>query len=468
MSRLVIVSNRVASPRERGAKAGGLAVALQEALSKQGGLWFGWSGEIAADAREQPLHLQQAGAVNYATLDLTQDEYNKFYLGFSNSTLWPLFHYRLGLIDYSRDDWNGYLSVNVRVAQALAGLIRPNDLIWIHDYHFLPLADQLRKLGLRNRIGFFLHIPFPAPEVLQALPGHRTLVRALMAYDLLGFQTERDAGALRHYLLQEAAGVEIDRGRIRAFGQMTTIDVFPIGIDAHAFAKTAMKAENAPETLRLTASLSGRALGIGVDRLDYTKGLPARFRAFEHFWDKHPEWRSKVTMMQIAPVSRGEVREYRTLRRELESLAGHINSRYAEFDWVPIRYLNRSFSRKTLAGFYRCARLGLVTPFRDGMNLVAKEYVAAQRADDPGVLILSEMAGAAAELEGALTVNPFDQEAMIEAMNLGLQMPREERIARWRTNMQSLEQNSIAHWRESFLHRLSNTRSHLTEVALVG
>jgi len=457
VARLVVVSNRVASPRERGARAGGLAVAMREALARAGGLWIGWSGETAEDATARAPTVETVGAVDHVTFDLTPDEYAGYYVGFANSTLWPLFHYRLSLVEYSRAAWQAYRAVNARVARLLAEALRPGDIVWVQDYHFLTLADELRRLGVTHRIGFFLHIPFPAPEALAVLPPHREIGRALMAYDLIGLQTPRDAGALRRYLLDEAQGTALDRDRISAYERTATVRAFPIGIDTDGFARMATKAESAPETLRLVASLAGRRLVIGVDRLDYSKGLPARLRAFEGLLASHPDWRAKVTMMQIAPVSRGEVQQYRAQRRELESLAGRINGRYAEFDWVPVRYLNESFSRRTLSGFYRVASVGLVTPLRDGMNLVAKEYVAAQRPDDPGVLVLSEFAGAAAELDAAVIVNPFDQDAMTEALAAALAMPREERIARWRAAMDRLRANTIGHWRDAFLAALVAT-----------
>ncbi|WP_119421624.1 alpha,alpha-trehalose-phosphate synthase (UDP-forming) [Desertibaculum subflavum] len=452
MARLVIVSNRVALPRERGARAGGLAVALREALAKHGGLWFGWSGETSAEASDTPRVLRTPQGA-YATLDLSEAEHAGFYVGFANSTLWPLFHYRLGLIDFRRAAFEAYLGVNRRFAAALAPMVEPDDLVWVHDYHFIPMATKLRKLGLRNRIGFFLHIPFPAKEVLTALPGHERLVADLCAYDLVGFQTQGDVEAFQGYIASEAGG-RVGDGWVEAFGRRLRVGAFPIGIDAEAFAEAAVKAAASEETQRLKDSLAGRRLMIGVDRLDHSKGLPKRFEAFQELLGTHPEHRGKVTFMQIAPISRGEVAQYRTLRRELEGLAGRINGKYAEFDWAPVRYLNRAFVRTTLAGFYRFACVGLVTPLRDGMNLVAKEYVAAQDPADPGVLILSRFAGAARELDGALIVNPFDIDQLAAAMHRALRMPLDERRARWSGMMDIVRRHDITHWRETFMAAL--------------
>ncbi len=453
MARLVIVSNRIALPRERGGAAGGLAVAMRDALRRGGGLWFGWSGELS-DAPASTPQIVTAGKVVYATLDLSHSDHRAYYLGYANSVLWPLFHYRLGLFEFRRDTFEGYLRVNAAFAAALAPLLQPDDLVWVHDYHMIPLGAELRKLGVRNRIGFFLHIPFPTTEVLTALPGHEKLVEALCAYDLIGFQTSNDLRAFADYIVNEARGETASDGTFAAFGRRGRAGAFPISIDTDGFARTAEHAAGAPDMKRMSESLVGRALIIGVDRLDYSKGLPHRFEAFDQLMERWREHRSRVTLMQVAPPTRGQVAQYRALRRELEGLAGHVNGKYAEFDWVPIRYLNKTFSRNTLAGFYRMARIGLVTPLRDGMNLVAKEYVAAQDGNDPGVLVLSRFAGAARELEGALIVNPFDVEAMAEALHRALAMPLEERQKRWREMMDVLRRNNVGKWREDFLRAL--------------
>jgi trehalose 6-phosphate synthase len=450
--RLVIVSNRVSLPRERASRAGGLAVALREALNLRGGLWFGWDGEVVDEPRSAPA-IVSAGRVSIATLDLSPAEHQAYYLGYANSTLWPLCHYRLGLIEFKRSDYEGYQAVNARFAAALVPLLRPDDIIWVHDYHFFPFASELRKLGVRNRIGFFLHIPFPAPEVLNVLPHYRAILANLSDYDLVGFQTKSDLRAFLSGIADEADGSIAEDASFAAFGRHARAGAFPIGIEPDEFAALAA-ATDATERQRLQDSLAGRTLVIGVDRLDYSKGLPARFEAFRQLLGRFPEHRARVTFMQIAPLSRDDVAQYRTLRRELERAAGRINGEYAQFDWVPVRYLNQSFPRKTLAGFYRASRIGLVTPFRDGMNLVAKEYVASQDPADPGVLVLSRFAGAARELKGALIVNPFDVDQVAEALHAGLRMPLDERKSRWQGMMEALRSNTISDWRESFLEAL--------------
>ena len=451
MSRLVVVSNRVGLPRD--ARAGGLASAMQAALAEHGGLWFGWSGKIDDDA--QPLHQQRDGAIDYALLDLSRADYRQFYLGFSNGTLWPLLHYRPSLLDYHREDFAGYRRVNRMFAQRLAPLLRPDDLVWIHDYHLIPLAAELRELGIGVRIGFFLHIPLPPPGLLTVLPHHEQLFASLAACDLIGLQTNTDRDNLLAYFRGEMHATTDSDGRATLpDGRSVEVATFPIGIDAKRVAEDAAKAVSSPATQRLVRSLEDRKLAISVDRLDYSKGLPQRFDAVGRFLTRHPEWRSRVSFLQIAPPSREEVPEYRDLRSRLERIAGATNGRYAEPDWVPIRYVNRSFSPSTLAGFYRIADIGLVTPLRDGMNLVAKEYIAAQPADDPGVLVLSSFAGAAEHLPEAITLNPLDPEDIVESFDQALAMPLRERRERWRAMHEQVVRNDITAWRNAFLERL--------------
>jgi trehalose 6-phosphate synthase len=453
MGRLVVVSNRVALPKE--SRAGGLASALQAALRERGGLWFGWSGRTITEAGARGLHTERDGNIDYALLDLTRAEYERYYLGFSNRTLWPLLHFRPSLLEYRRTDFAGYREVNRLFAQHIARLLRDGDQVWVHDYHLIPLAAELRELGIGARIGFFLHIPLPPPALLRMLPHHEELFPALAAYDLVGLQNRRDRDALHDYFRCEA-GAKISNGIVRLTdGRRLDVRVFPISIDTAAVARQAARAANSPATQRLIRSLEHRALAIGVDRLDYSKGLPQRFEAFAHFLSHHPEWRAKISFLQIAPPTREDVPEYRELRSRLERLAGATNGRYAEPDWVPIRYVNRSFNQSTLAGFYRAADIAVVTPLRDGMNLVAKEYVAAQDADDPGVLILSSFAGAADELTQAIIINPFDADDIADSLEQALLMPLAERRERWHAMFDHLVRNDIAAWRSAFLDALA-------------
>ena len=450
--RLVVVSNRVALPRQ--GAPGGLASALQAALNEHGGLWFGWSGKVAGETAAE-VHQQQEGPVDYATIDLSRADHDDFYTGFANGALWPLLHYRPDVVNYRRSHLAGYLRVNELFADKLLQLIGPQDVIWVHDYHLIPLASMLRKRGVKNRIGFFLHTPLPAAGLLIALPNHSELLETLASHDLIGVHTPRDLRALEDYFLHEAGAVMRLGGRMRMpNGRQFCAGAFPISIDTAGIADTAAKATSIREITQLQHSLENRALIIGVDRLDYSKGLPQRFQGYARLLERNPELHRRVTFLQIAPPSRGAVLEYREIRRELERSAGHINGKYATPDWAPLRYINKSFPHRLLAGYYRSARVGLVTPLRDGMNLVAKEYVACQNPADPGVLVLSRFAGAAFELGDALLVNPADTEEVADALEKALHMPLAERRQRWEAMMAVLRKNDITQWRRNFLETL--------------
>ena len=452
--RLVVVSNRV-GPIARGKAAqGGLAVAVGAALEEAGGIWFGFSGTVSERPSEAPV-LETVGKVTAATLDLTRRDFDEYYINFANRVLWPLFHYRPSLVGFSRRDLAGYLRVNEIFARALMPMLEPTDLVWVQDYHFIPFGDSLRRLGSRNTIGFFLHTPFPAAEVFRLLPNHREMIRALCAYDLVGFQTRSDLDGFRDYLLRQAGGRDLGGGVLSAFGRVVRTGVFPVGIDVEAIVAQAEAAEKSRHMRRMRESIRDRVLMIGVDRLDYSKGLPARFDAYTYLLEHYPHIRGRTVFLQIAPHSRSEVPEYRQIRRTLEEAAGHINGRFAEFDWTPLRYLNKSFNHRILTGFYRAARLALVTPLRDGMNLVVKEYLASQSPDDPGMPVLSSFAGAVDELGEALIVNPNDREQVAETICRGLDLPLEERKERWTAMMATLRRNDASAWRRCFVAALT-------------
>ncbi len=455
MSRLVVVSNRVAPVRRGGGTGaeGGLAVAMQGALKDRGGVWFGWSGDTTSHDPGEARTVE-IGKVTYATVDLTQQDYDEYYTGFANSVLWPLFHNRLDLTDFNRRDMAGYHRVNAMFASRLQPLLQDADVLWIHDYHFIPLGNYLRQAGCRQKIGFFLHIPWPPMELLLALPNHEALVRQLCTYDLIGFQTETDLHSFVQYIREEAGGEVLPQGRIQVYGLKTVVQTFPISIDTAEVAALARQGESSTQSVRLKDSLSGRQLITGVDRLDYTKGLIQRMEAYQHLLKTHPGYRRKVTLLQITPPSRADLPDYQHMRRQTESIAGHINGSFAEFDWSPIRYLNRGFKRQTLMGFLRLSNVGLVTPLRDGMNLVAKEFVAAQSPESPGVLVLSRFAGAARELDGAFIVNPYDIEGVGDTLAQALSMPLEERRERWVGMFRHLSRYDLRFWRESYMTAL--------------
>jgi trehalose 6-phosphate synthase len=448
MARLVVVSNRVPVPTDRGPRAGGLAVALADAL-RPGSVWVGWSGRRSARTDHQPA-LQEAGGVTYATIDLSETDYRLFYVGYSNGVLWPLLHFRLGLVDYHTEEYDGYRAVNRRFAACIAPLLRPDDLIWVHDYHLMPLGEELRARGVRNRIGFFLHTPFPPPELIYALPHANELLASFCSYDVVGFHT---LGYRAAFLacLQTVPGIVPQRH--------PHVIVDPIGIDADGFAGLAVASVHSPEARRMKASLAARSLAIGVDRLDYSKGLVNRFEAFARLLAKYPQHRRRVSFLQIAPRSREDLSAYRTLRLELDRIVGNTNGQYSEFDWTPLRYMTRAVARRALAGFYRIARVAVVTPLRDGMNLVAKEFVAAQDPDDPGVLVLSRFAGAADELSDALIVNPFDADEIAEAMHTAFAMGLGERRARHAKLRARVGETTAARYCERFLSHLADPAS---------
>jgi trehalose 6-phosphate synthase len=457
MSRLVVVSNRVAD-LESGVQSGGLAVAVTSVLEETGGVWFGWDGNVVDDDADRTLNLTQHDRATIATLPLTRDEYENYYLGYSNKVLWPSFHYRLGLLDYQTAYFEGYRRVNAMMADHLAKLITPQDLVWIHDYHLIPLASELRSRGVTARIGFFLHIPFPPPDVLSAVPDHAWLLETLFAYDVVGFQTSLDVSNFQRHALEHAGGVQDADGRMSAYGRTIVVKSFPIGIDVDAISAMAHTSE-AHASIRLLAQRTlNRAQIIGVDRLDYTKGLPDRLKAFRRLLELYPEHRKQVILMQIAPPTREEVAAYVDIREDLEGLSGNINGEFGDFDWTPVRYIHRAIPRDTLAALYRGSKAGLVTPLRDGMNLVAKEYIATQDVDDPGVLILSQFAGAAEDLEEALIVNPYDIDDVAGAMQRALTMPFAERIERHRALLDRVRARDVKYWRDQFLTALSGTQ----------
>ena len=457
MSRLVIASNRVMLPTlEKREASGGLAVAMLDALKKKGGIWVGWSGRSVV---EQPtdMDLLNDGNITYATLDLSEKCYQEFYNGYCNSVLWPLFHYRMDMVHYDRTNFQSYQKVNNLFATNLKKLLKDDDIVWVHDYHFIPLAKKLRALRCTQRMGFFLHTPWPTKEILMALPNHRDLVESLLDYDVIGFQTKGYVIAFMDYIVRELGGVVDENGFIYALGKKTKVQHFPISIDTKAFSQLAEQAEDSVHVKRLVNSVGEGKLILGVDRLDYSKGILNRFEAYESFLKAYPKHLRSTVLMQIAPTSRGHVNEYKEIREKLERKTGSINGAFSDFDWTPVRYLNKGFSRKLLAGFYRRSAVGLITPLRDGMNLVAKEYVAAQSETNPGVLILSRFAGAAEEMNGAIFVNPYDIDGMADSMNLALNMDLSERITRWTQMMDQLEHFDINKWRNDCLKAIEMT-----------
>jgi len=467
MSRLVCVSNRITLPR-KAAAPGGLAVGVLSALKRTGGLWFGWGGEtIDHDPGEPDLYVRDG--VTYATIDLRRQDFEDYYNGYANEVLWPLFHYFLKGMRYTTEQHDAYERVNRTFAHKLFPLLQSHDLVWVHDYHLIPLGRQLRDMGVRRPLGFFLHIPFPNIEMLRVLPTYAELLRDLTSYDVVGFQTQNDLRAF-HSGIEHLFGADAIRsdGRVRVGDRVIRADVFPIGVDVSAIQAEAMEAMTSDVVRRMYDSLMGRQLLIGVDRLDYSKGLVERFSAYQHLLENYPDNLGRITYIQIAPLSRSDVRAYVEIRQSLEQAAGRTNGRFADTDWTPIRYLNRNFPHAMLMGLLRAGNVGLVTPLRDGMNLVAKEFVAAQNPEDPGVLVLSNLAGAARELTSAVLVNPYDTRAVGNAMQAALSMTLPERRERHAAMLQVLKRNDIATWSRRFVESLEKADVADTRVRVVG
>lgn len=460
MTRLVVISNRVSIPEPGKSQAGGLAVAITGALDEYGGLWFGWDGEVSETAITEPTTVKRDN-ITYATLPLSREDYEDYYLGFSNEVLWPVFHFNLGAMDFRLEYAKAYQRVNDRFAHALSNLLEGGELIWVHDYHLLPLGKALRKAGVKDPMGFYLHIPFPSYDLLRAMPGYRELLDDLLHYDLLGFQTNNDLHAFRQAAI-ETFGAVVSGDTIECNGQKIRTGVYPVGIDVDELTAEAEHSRDNEQARQLKADLDERDLIIGADRLDYSKGLVQRFNAIEALLTDFEHRRQKTIFMQIASPSRSAIPEYDELRRQLEEMAGHINGTYADLDWMPVHYLNQTFPRDALIGLFRSARVGLVTPLRDGMNLVCKEFVAAQDPEDPGVLVLSELAGAANELSRALLVNPYDVHAIASAIEQALNMPLEERQERYQQMIGVLRRNSLLEWRRRFIEHLSQQNADAT------
>lgn len=450
MPRLVAVSNRIPLGDN---PSGGLVVALEDALRSSGGLWVGFSGEVVEEPSDD-LAFHAGAAFQRASFDLTPRDHDEYYGGYSNSVLWPVCHGRADLMRILPEYLDGYRRVNERIARLLVPHLRPDDRIWVQDYQLFPLAQELRKLGVTAPIGHFLHIPFPGPTDCATLPNPDELFEWLSHYDLAGFQAQRDldnfAASARSLADFEQTG---DTG-FRIAGRTIRAGVFPIGIDAQAFIA---EAEGAREQDRMR-SLTGSQSMIGVDRLDYSKGIPQRFRAFQYLLENDPSLIEQVMLLQIAPPTRESVDAYQQIREETEHLAGRINGQFATVNWTPIRFIHRPIPRNELAGLYRQSRIGLVTPLADGMNLVAKEYVAAQDPADPGVLILSRFAGASEAMSEALIINPHDPGELAQAMRQAIAMPLDERRDRHAALLRGVVERDVGWWSATYLKALAQAR----------
>ncbi len=465
-SRLLVVSNRLpfsVQPAPGGrfkveAGSGGLVTALLPVLRNRGGIWIGWPGTAGSSPQlRSALNAAGKGAgCELAPVALSEADIRDFYHGFSNEVVWPLFHDMSSLCNFDPAYWAAYQAVNRKYARAVAARAAPGDFVWVHDYHLMLVGSELRSMGSRAQTGFFLHIPFPSPDVFSKLPWREPVLRALLQYDLVGFQTAHDRANFTACLAILGEEIEIEsRGEfvsVKTGRTRSRAGAFPISIDYNAFMRAAAAPEVAAKARELHRLLPRRRLVLGIDRLDYTKGIALRLRAFQELLERYPSMRGKVSLIQVVVPSRVDVPEYLRMKTEIEQLVGRINGAFARpGGWVPVWYEYRSLSTLELLAYYRAADIALITPLKDGMNLVAKEYCACSIEEDC-VLILSEFAGAAAQLcNGALLVNPHDVQAVAAALRAAYAMSPAERTARMRAMRRSIRREDVFDWVESYL-----------------
>ncbi|MGY4431002.1 trehalose 6-phosphate synthase [Bradyrhizobium sp. F1.13.1] len=453
---LVVVSNRVASGDPNEPKIGGLAAALLPVVHKSGAIWVGFSGQLD-DGHEKEPPSETHGGGRLVRLDVPAEDYRRYYDGFANSALWPALHWRADLAraGASEEDYDSYRKINTIMAQEL-DRIKEATAFWVHDYHFLALGKELRKLDIKTPIGLFLHTPWPPSAIMESVRHHDELIGAMLDYDLIGFQTEDDRTNFLEYLGTDPM-VNIKDNVATCSHRQTRCQVFPIGIDVDTFTQWSADAASEPLISYIRRDLNSETIAIGVDRIDYSKGIEERLHALDRLWTQNPDLKRRISLLQIAIPSRIRIPIYKELQRDVSDLVCDINSRHRTDNWIPISYVKEGFSQAALASLYRAAEVALVTPLRDGMNLVAKEYVAAQDPTDPGVLILSKFAGAAKELEQALLVDPNNIDDIADKISTAISMSLGERISRWRDMMARLKAYPIARWSEDFVTELKNT-----------
>lgn len=461
--RLVIVSNRLPVSLGRDGEewrvrpsSGGLVAALAPLLRVQGGLWVGWPGTVVNGDLEQPL-AEAARQVGYALrpVAMTEAERDGFYYGFANEVVWPLFHDLHGYCNFESRYWKAYLQVNRKFAQAVVACIRPRDYIWVHDYHLMNVAAECRALGMHAPMAFFLHIPFPPLDTFLKLPWRFQILHGMLQFDLLGFQTQRDRNNFVQCVQRIIRDVQVSRKgstvTLSVGGRQVRVGHFPISIDYNALARQAAMPAVAEILPDLRTGSGDRHMVLGIDRLDYTKGIPEKLQAFRLALEKYPALRRRIFLVQVVVPSREDVPQYHNLKQEVSRLVGEINGELSEPGWIPVHYMYRSLTATELLGYYRTADSALVTPLKDGMNLVAKEYCACSGTEQ-GILILSEFAGAAAQLQkGALLVNPYDVEGVAETIWQAYSMKIEERRSRMRTLRRSVRGQDVFWWVNRFL-----------------
>jgi alpha,alpha-trehalose-phosphate synthase [UDP-forming]/trehalose-phosphatase len=463
LHRLLAVSNRLPDQRtpdvpgsSRKSNVGGLVSALEPALVSRKGLWLGWSGRVVRGDAPGPVALSEESIPPLAWMDLPEEWSQKYYNGFSNSSLWPLFHSFPGRVKFADGEWECYVKANEAFAEAASRLVDPDVPVWIHDYHLLLVAAALRRRGHRGPLGLFLHIPFPGLDLFSMIPWADRLLDGMLEHDLIGFHTKSFVENFRQ-CVGVLSPARLGDDAIEHRGRRIRAAAFPIGIIPEGFQEPP-EPGMAEEIASLIQSIAPSRLVIGVDRLDYTKGIPNRLLAFGRMLELFPDWRGKVSLVQVSVPSRADIPDYAEQRSLVETAVGRINGEFGEAKWVPVRYLYRSYGRNQLSQLYRAADVGYVTPLRDGMNLVAKEYVAAQDPASPGVLLLSRFAGAAEELQDAVLTNPYHLDGMARDLDKALRMPPAERHERHAKLLTAVQRTTAATWAEEFLLALESCR----------
>lgn len=463
MDRLLVVSNRllVTVTRRKGELAfrpsvGGLATGLGSFYRKWNGGWIGWPGTTLNKKEERVVKSRLKSEFDCYPVFLSSRDIEGYYHGFSNKTIWPLFHYFPQYVEHSRSYWDAYKRVNKIFCNRTTQIARPGDIIWVHDYHLMLLPQLIRERLPDARIGFFLHIPFPSLEIFRLLPWREEILKGLLGADIIGFHTY---DYTRHFLssVLRLLGYEHSLGQIIFDNRTVRTDVFPMGIDFDKYAGAYGDPKVEAETEKVRKEIGRRKVILSVDRLDYTKGIPERLEAFDQFLTAHPKWHRKVSLILVAAPSRTRVEHYRLLKKQIDELIGRINGKHGTLGWSPIWYLHRTLPFENLAALYNVADVALITPCRDGMNLIAKEYLAARK-DETGVLILSETTGASKELGEAITVNANNKEEIVGAIKHALTMSKEEQMARNRPMRERLQRYTVMRWAEDFVGRLLETK----------
>lgn len=473
--RLINVSNRlpVQARKHSGGirlvkSSGGLATALDSVWKQETGAWIGWPGPAQGPEVKELLRAASSERTHeLKAVTLTEEEVSKFYAGFANEIVWPLFHDMPTRCNFDPDYWKTYEHVNEKFARAVTETAEGEDFIWVHDYHLMMVAHYLRQAKFNNQAGFFLHIPFPAPDVFEKLPWREPILQSLLEFDLIGFQTERDCNNFVRCLQRLVPGVQMEaagsRVRLGLDSRPSLTGSFPISIDFEEFANQANSPNVAHNAASIQKDLRENLLILGVDRLDYTKGIPERLKAFRIALRRFRELRRKVTFVQVVVPSRENIPRYKDLRHEVELLVSQINGEFTQPGWVPVHYMHRSLSREDLVAYYRAADVAIITPLKDGMNLVAKEFCASQ-VEERGVLIVSEFAGASQELSaGALVVNPNDLAGVAEAIHEAFVMPRQERQIRMHLLRDIIRKNNVHRWAHSFMRAAASLEEEESE-----